>query len=152
MVLFYAFWFSHFCQTILQPRFFSVNATLSSFILNLFGMGTVANRECISSSVFSVNIARGCDAVEAMALFASAMLAYPSKWNDKLIGFLASILVLFVLNISRVVSLFLTGIYFPKAFEFMHVEFWQVLFVIFAIGLLFIWIKWTEKEASHDSR
>lgn len=55
---------------------------------------------------------------------------------------------LFALNVGRIVSLFLTGIYFPKAFNVMHVEVWQVLFIIFAIGLWIFWIKWTKKRSS----
>jgi len=63
----------------------------------------------------------------------------------KLVGFFIGIAVLFTFNILRVVSLFFTGVYFPKAFDFMHVEVWQVLFILFAIGLWIFWIKWTRK-------
>ena len=152
MVLFYVFWLSGLCQNHIQPQIVSINARLSSFILNLFGMGTIAIKETISSSSFSVSIARGCDAMEAMALFASALLTFPAGWNYKLAGFIAGITVLFFLNIGRIISLFLTGIYFPKAFEFMHVEVWQVLFILFAIGVWIFWIKWTRKGESHAAQ
>ncbi len=149
MILFYAFWLSDYCQNNIQPHIVSGNARLSSFLLNLFGMGTTAMKETISSTAFSVSIARGCDAMEAMALFASALLAFPAKWKFKVVGFFVGIAILFSLNILRVVSLFLTGVYYPKAFEIMHVEVWQVVFIIFAIGLWIFWIKWTRKEAAY---
>jgi exosortase H (IPTLxxWG-CTERM-specific) len=152
MILFYIFWLSDFYNDNIQAKIVSVNSGISSFILNLFGMETRAVKQSVSSSTFSVNIARGCDAIEAMALFASALLAFPSKWSYKLMGFFAGIAVLFALNIFRIVSLFLTGIYFPKAFEIMHVEVWQVLFIIFAIGLWIFWIKWTRKGAAHVTK
>ncbi|MDP1622591.1 MAG: archaeosortase/exosortase family protein [Bacteroidales bacterium] len=145
MILFYVYWLSDYSQNIVQPKVVQVNAGLSNFILNIFGMGTTTVNGTISSARFSVNIARGCDAMEAMALFASALLTFPARWNYKLIGFFSGIALLFSLNILRVVSLFLTGIYFPKAFEIMHVEVWQVLFIIFAIGLFIFWIRWTRK-------
>jgi exosortase H (IPTLxxWG-CTERM-specific) len=148
MILFYVFWLSDFFQSNIQPIIVSANSGISSFILNIFGMGTTAAGDNISSPRFAVNIARGCDAMEAMALFASALLAFPARWNYKLIGFFAGIAALFALNIVRIVSLFLTGIYFPKAFEIMHVEVWQVVFIIFAIGLWIFWIKLTRKGAS----
>lgn len=151
MILFYAFWLSDYCQNNIQPNIVSVNARFSSFILNLFGMETTAVKERISSSSFSVSIARGCDAIEAMALFALALLAFPARWNYKVIGFFVGIAILFSLNIVRIVSLFLTGIYFPKAFEIMHVEVWQVLFILLAIGLWIFWIKWTRKGSAHAS-
>jgi exosortase H (IPTLxxWG-CTERM-specific) len=149
MILFYVFWLSDYCQNNIQPSIVSVNARLSSFFLNIFGIKTTAVKENISSSSFSVSIAKGCDAMEAMALFASALLAFPAKWKYKLIGFFAGIALLFMLNIARIISLFLTGLYFPKAFEIMHVEVWQVLFILFAVGLWIFWIRWTKKDISH---
>ena len=149
MVLFYVFWLSDYCQNNIQPSIVSANARLSSFVLNIFGMKTLAIKESISSTSFSVSIAKGCDAMEAMALFASALLAFPAGWKYKLTGFFAGIAMLFTLNIGRIISLFITGLYYPKAFEIMHVEVWQVLFIIFALGLWIFWIKWTRKGVSH---
>jgi exosortase H (IPTLxxWG-CTERM-specific) len=148
MILFYIFWLSDFSQNIIQPKVVSVNAKLSSLILNIFGMRTKADQALLSSSAFSVSIARGCDAIEAMALYASALLSFPAGWRSKIAGFFVGIALLFVLNIARIISLFLTGIYFPKAFEIMHVEVWQVLFILFAIGMWIFWIKWTRKGVS----
>jgi exosortase H (IPTLxxWG-CTERM-specific) len=146
MILFYAFWLSDFFQGNIHPAIVSTNARLSSSILNLFGMGTMAMNEMIYSCYFSISIARGCDAVEAMALFATALLAFPAKWKFKLPGFFAGIAILFALNILRIISLFLIGLHYPKEFEFMHVEVWQALFIIFAVGLWIFWIKWARKE------
>jgi exosortase H (IPTLxxWG-CTERM-specific) len=145
MILFYALLLSDYFQNGIQLQIVALDANISSFILNLLGMNTTANKEMITSPAFSISIARGCDALEAMALFASALLSFPSKWNYKLAGFFGGIAILFTLNIVRVVSLFITGRYFPKAFEFMHVEFWQGVFILFAIGLWIFWIKWTRK-------
>jgi exosortase H (IPTLxxWG-CTERM-specific) len=147
MVIFYIFWLSDYCQSNIQPGIVTANAKISSFILNLFGLKTVTAGGSISSESFSVSIAKGCDAMEAMALFASALLAFPAKWKFKLIGFFAGIAMLFTLNLGRIVSLFITGLYYPKAFEIMHVEVWQVLFIVFALGIWVFWIKWTRKEA-----
>lgn len=149
MVLFYAILLSEFFQTGMQLSIISANAKISSFILNILGMQTVANKETISSAAYSISIARGCDALEAMALFASALLTFPARWKHKLIGFFGGIALLFSLNIVRVVSLYLVGLYYPKAFEFMHVEAWQVIFIIFAIGIWIFWIRWSRKEAPH---
>ena len=149
MVVFYVFWLSDFCQNKILPQFLSVNTQLSGFILNLFGQKTHASGDVLFSSSFSVRIARGCDGLEAMALFASTLLAFPARWNYKLVGFFSGIAVLFILNVVRIISLFLTGVYFPKVFEFMHVEVWQVLFILFAIGLWIFWVKWARKGESH---
>jgi exosortase H (IPTLxxWG-CTERM-specific) len=146
MILFYLFWLSDFSQEKVQPVIVSVNARVSGFILNLFGMGTTSSGGMISSPRFSVSIARGCDAIEAMALFATALITFPARWKYKLTGLLTGIALLFSLNILRIVSLFLTGIWFPSAFEMMHVEVWQVVFIVFAIALWIFWIRWARTE------
>ncbi len=152
MILFYVFWLSDYAQQGIQKSIVHVNAGLSSAILNIFGMQTTAIDETLASQAFSVSIARGCDAIEAMALFASALLAFPANWLKKLVGLAAGLLILFALNIGRIISLFLTGIHYPKAFEFMHVEFWQVAFILFAVGLWIFWIKWTRKETTDAAK
>ena len=44
-----------------------------------------------------------------------------------------------VLNLVRVISLFLVRIYSPKAFETMHLDVWQALFIFLAIVLWAVW-------------
>jgi exosortase H (IPTLxxWG-CTERM-specific) len=152
MVLFYAFLLSDYFQNNLQIPVVALDASISSFILNLFGVGTTATREVISSPSYSISVARGCDGLEAMALFAASLLAFPASWKYKLIGLVAGLAILFTLNIGRIVSLYITGLHYPKLFEFMHVEFWQAIFIIFAVGLWIFWIKWTRKEATHAAK
>jgi exosortase/archaeosortase family protein len=147
MALFYLFLFSDFYQNGIHPHIVSINAKISSFVLNIFGMKTTAVAENINNDKFSVCIAKGCDAVEAMALFGVALLAFPAKWKFKLIGFFTGIAILFMLNIVRVVTLFITGFYYPNIFELMHVEVWQAVFILAAVGLWIFWIKWTRKGA-----
>ncbi|MEI7660565.1 MAG: exosortase H [Bacteroidota bacterium] len=146
MILFYLCWLSDFFQTGIQPHIVSVNARISSFILNIFGMKTTVTKEVIASTFFSISIARGCDGMEAMALFATAILAFPSAWKFKIMGVLAGVALLFMLNIVRIISLFYIGLKYPKIFEFMHVEVWQAIFIIVAIGLWIFWIKWSRRE------
>lgn len=149
MLLFYAFWLSSFFDKHIQTNIVSVNAVISNLILNLLGQNTHSTEGMIFSPAFSISVKRGCDAIEAMALFASAVLAFPAHWKNKLIGFFGGLILLFLLNIVRIVSLFLTGIYYPKAFDMMHVEIWQVVFIFTAIGLWLFWIQKSSKRKVH---
>lgn len=81
-----------------------------------------------------------------MALYISALLSFPAGWKYKFAGFFGGIAILFTLNIVRIVSLFLTRVYFPIFFEIMHVDVWQAGFVIFAISLLACWLIWVIKR------
>ena len=145
MALFYAFWFSSFYAGNIHPKIVGLNAIISSKLLNLLGQHTVSQGDTVSSSVFSISVKKGCDAVEAMALFTSAVLAFPMSWKVKLRGLLIGILLLFTLNFIRIVSLYLTGVYYPEAFETMHIEVWQVLFIIFSLGLWIFVIRQDHK-------
>lgn len=121
-----------------------INAHISNFFLNLFGAQTqVINQSTIQSSIFSINIKRGCDAVEAIALFTAAILAFPTTWSKKLIGILGGGFVLFMLNIIRIDSLYWIGTKSKFWFDIMHYDIWQFLFILCTVGLIFFWMQWT---------
>lgn len=149
MILFYTFWLSDFFELNIHPKIVSANASISSFFLNLLGQQTLASNQVVVSPRFSISVSRGCDAIEAMALFGAAMLAFPFKWTKKLTGLFIGIIVLFVLNLVRIISLFLTGVYAPRAFEIMHVEVWQVVFIFIALALWIFWIRMSLKQKTH---
>jgi exosortase/archaeosortase family protein len=77
-----------------------------------------------------------------VAIYLSAVLAYPSRAKEKLKGFALGTSVILSLNLIRVVSLMYIGRYFPSFFEAAHLLIWQSL-IIFAA--LLAWIYWTER-------
>lgn len=99
----------------------------------------------ISSARFSIGINYGCDASEPLALFVAAVLAFPAPFRRKIPGILLGAVILAALNLARIVSLFLAGVYFPNAFEWLHVEAWPAIFIMLAIVLWAIWIQWAMK-------
>jgi len=140
---------------ILEPfpymsHFFSfyqhLNAKVSGAILALLGHDIKVAGDTISSPDFSVNLRHGCDAVEPSALFVFAVLAFPAPFLRKIPGIVVGVLFLATVNILRVISLFLIGVYFPKAFHAMHVDVWQALFIFLAIGFWVLWALWAGKS------
>lgn len=119
----------------------SAYTAISSILLNIFGLGTNANGAILSSARFSVNVQEGCDAVVPTILFITAVLVFPTTWRHKLWGLGTGVPALFGLNLIRIISLFLTGLYAPDFFDFMHVEFWQALFIILTVLLFIQWLK-----------
>ena len=75
----------------------------------------------------------------------------PSRWG-RLAKFLVvaavlgGVIVRMVLNVIRIITLFLTRLHWPKAFDIMHVDVWQVMFILFAILLWALWASWTTKR------
>jgi len=154
MALFYTF--NIFCPAHVTNRFFSsyqhFNAEVSGSLLTMLGHDITVSGETISSPGFSVNIRHGCDAVEPTALFIFAVLAFPAPFLKKLPGVIAGTVFLAIINIIRIVSLFLIGVYYPKAFHTMHVDVWQAIFILFAIVAWVLWALWSGKGPKQAER
>ena len=146
MIAFYAVWVTDFFKEHVFNPALQVNAKIASFILNIFGYGTTATGKEIFNERFTISVRRGCDAIEPVALFVCAVLSFPASLKQKLPGIGLGVLFLLTVNLIRIVSLFLTGIYAPSFFELMHMEVWQVVFIMLAVASWMIWIRWVMKS------
>jgi exosortase H (IPTLxxWG-CTERM-specific) len=145
LALFYGLTLTPLFKKTLFPGYLRLNAVVSSAILSGLGQGTSISGTGISSARCTIDIRRGCDAVEPTALFVAAVLAFPAAFRRKISGVLAGMVLLALLNLVRIISLFLVGVYFPKAFELMHGDVWQALFILLSILLWALWIQWAMK-------
>jgi exosortase H (IPTLxxWG-CTERM-specific) len=145
MAVFYAITFIPVVNQDIFPAYMRFNAKLSVVVINVFGEGATASGTAVTSSRFSVDIRHGCDAVAPSALFIAAVLAFPGTLRSKVPGILVGTLVLAAINIIRIVSLFYTGIYFPRAFEAMHVDVWQPVFILLALTFWVVWAWWATR-------
>lgn len=139
------FWTSSLFHNYFVAFITQLDAKLASIILNIFGWGTVTEGYQISSDAMTLNVKTGCDGLEAMAIFGSGVIAYTAPLVNKFKGLLFGIGSLFVLNIIRVVHLYISGVYMPNYFEFFHEEFWQAVVIIAALILLAVWINSLQK-------
>lgn len=117
-------------------------ARMSGVVLDLLGQDVTMQGTIIRSPRFAVNIKNGCNGVEAMLIFLSAVLAFPAPWRSRLAGLALGILAIQVVNLIRVVALFLTGVYFPKLFDTSHTVIWQTVVILFGVLL---WIFWANR-------
>ena len=116
-------------------------------VLQVFGDDARVTGTSIFSSRFSLNIERGCDAIQVSAFFVFAVLAWPasvSRWR-RATGVALGTLVLLTLNLVRIVSLYYTGIYLPGAFDRLHLDVWQPGFVVLALLFWMIWVQWVTR-------
>jgi exosortase/archaeosortase family protein len=128
------------------PAYHRLIAAASARVLSLLGENTRVLETGIFSPEFSLQIVGGCDAIEATGLFVCAVLAFPAGLRRKVVAILGGVLALAVLNLVRVVSLFLIGVHLPSIVNFMHVEIWQGLFIIFAVMLWVVWLLWITRN------
>ncbi len=145
MGVFYALTFIPVLNKTALPGLQKANAEVSTAILNLFGEGATSQGTSINSSRYNINIAHGCDAIEPAALFVAAVLAFPASFRSKFPALFAGTSLLLVINLIRIISLFYTGIYWPAAFETMHVDVWQPAFIVLSLFLWTLWALWATK-------
>lgn len=128
--------------TIAKPIFVGY-ANMGSYILNILGEGTSANGVSITSPFFSLTIKEGCDAITPIILYSMAILAFPISLRLKWPGLLLGIMALFILNVIRIISLYYVGKHFSyETFDFVHVDVWQILFLIMTIFTWLLWMRW----------
>ena len=142
MGIYYGATLSPFFHQTFFPGYLRWNARVSNVFLNWLGQATTVAGSSIFSSHFSIDVRRGCDAIEPSVLFVSAVLAFPSPFLRKIPGILIGTVVLLAINLVRIVTLFLTGVFYPKAFHAMHADVWQILFILLAVIFWALWIRW----------
>jgi|SRR5262249_128278 len=109
-------------------------------IVNLFGSGAVAAGTLVKTERFSMDIAMGCDGVEACCFFLAGVLAFPTTWRAKLIGLGFGIPVIQLINLGRLVGLFYAGTYWPSLEEELHVYVAQTVVILFSTAVLVYWL------------
>lgn len=144
MAAFNLFFYMGFSQSGGFNTYLTWNAKVSAAILGRLGDDARVNGVVLSTPRFAMTLMTGCDALQATAIFVFAVLASPTpismagRWVPLVLG----IVFLLALNVVRIISLYYTGVYYPNAFETMHVDVWQALFIFLPIFLWVIWSRW----------
>ena len=146
MAVFNLIRYTKFFEQWIYAPLVTANAHISSWILNIFGQETHADLNSIYSEPFDLSIAAGCDALTPITIFASVVLAFPATTKQKLTGAGLGIAFLLIINLVRIVALYFVGRYYHDWFEFMHVEFFQFLFILLGLICCGVWLKWVFKN------
>jgi exosortase H (IPTLxxWG-CTERM-specific) len=128
---------------VIEP-FTGVIARASGVALRGLGQPVVRTGTLLRSPRFGVNIRNGCNGVEAMVILLAAIVAFPASWRARLAGLAIGGAAIQVVNLVRVVALFLTGAYLPRFFDAAHTVVWQSLVILSAVV---IWILWARRVA-----
>lgn len=123
-------------------RFSGILATLSGAVLNLLGQHVAVKGTVIAGTSFAVDIRNGCNGIEAVIFLCAGIFAFRAPLKARLVGALVSCGVIQALNILRIVSLYLIGVYLPGSFDTFHLAVWQS--VIFGAAVLMFTV-WTSR-------
>lgn len=145
MALFYLIWASPIFQTTVVPFIAHLYAKMGNFVLNILGYQVSCHQDMITSQEFSIGIQNGCDGIEGLAIYLCAVAIYPALLSQKAKGIFWGSLFLIVLNLIRIVSLYMIGVHLPSIFDIMHESIWQILFIVLTLAALFVWVDSLDK-------
>ena len=92
-----------------------------------------------------IAIGNPCNGLVIMALYAGFIIAYPGKLSFKVVFIISGILIIFCLNLARVVALTFNWMYFRSSFEFNHN--YTFTFLVYAVVFI-MWMVWANKFSS----
>jgi len=126
---------------------FYINSTsyLSGLILHIFDSSINTNNQIIAGKTFNIILSFGCEGSEPLAVFAAGIFAYPSDFKSKIIGLTIGLPLLYVLNIFRIILLYVIGTTYHQLFDIFHTTLFPIIFILFA---LFFWIIWIQRFTS----
>ena len=92
---------------------------------------------------FTFIVVPSCGAIEVMAIFLSAVLAFPATWRHRAWGMALGLPFMYLVNIVRLVCLACLGAIDQSGawFNFVHEYVWQAGYVIF---VALVWMAWAE--------
>ena len=120
-------------------------ARMSGFILGLIGEDITIKGVILSSPRFTVTIYNGCNGLITSLIFISGVLAFPARWQAKVIGVVGGLISIQIINLIRIISLFYIGIYLPQFFNQSHIFIWQSIVILAGVSL---WVFWAHTLAA----
>jgi exosortase family protein XrtF len=151
LVWYFVFEFWILPYTDIHRIFTTWSAYLSGEVLNIFSIIPVEVRPNLAADNFAiyhavtgkklVNVGHGCNALALMVLFSGFILAFPAAIRKKIQFLAGGILLIFVLNILRVVALTTLWVYNPRWVDFNHKYAFTTFMYLVIIGMWFLWIR-----------
>jgi exosortase/archaeosortase family protein len=119
----------------------TMNAAVSGWILRMFGVEVTTQGIFMYGVHGTLAIATGCNGVEALVIYFSAILAFPAKWKDKMTGAAIGFTGIFLINLLRILCLFIVSQYYPGENETAHIYVGQTLVIVMTLGLFLLWAE-----------
>lgn len=127
----------------------SLAAKHSSALFSLFGYEishrmTNYGEAMVMGEETLLYVAHSCNGLVLYALFAGFILIFSGRWLHKLVYISAGLVLIYCLNILRIISLSLIQINHPDYLDVSH----KYIFTIIVYGAIFmLWMKWVNMQA-----
>lgn len=118
-----------------------LNASVAARLINSFdpSAGARAVHTGVLSPRAHVEIMKGCEGSDVVLLAMAALIAFPLPLARKLAGLLVAAVLIYAINLVRIVSLFYVMAYRPGWFDAFHGIVWQTLIILLVAVFFFVW-------------
>jgi len=124
-------------------------ASFSRFCLRVVGVDARGEGALITSPQFSVTIKNVCNGLEVTAIFFATVLGFPSGARSKLLGLAIGYPAIFLVNVARIMVLFVLGFKIPGIFDDVHYYYAQAFVIIVTVA---VWMAWVALFTDYGSR
>jgi len=119
---------------------------LTSKILEMLAIPSTYQGSIIKLPSIALDVRFGCNGLEAVMIYAVALIAFPSPLKKKLIGILGGFIVIQAINIIRIASLAYSAIHFKSLFEYIHIYIAQGMMIAVSLGIFFIYLNYAKSS------
>ena len=117
-------------------------------ILNFIGISAGGSGSLLFLPNITFDVKFGCNGLEAVLIYAVAILSFPARWSKKIIGIFAGLVIIQIINLIRIVGLAYTGVYYQNLFDIFHIYIAQGIMIAVALGVFLIYIYYLTYESS----
>ncbi|UCH92454.1 MAG: archaeosortase/exosortase family protein [Candidatus Aminicenantes bacterium] len=130
-------------EKILRP-YAVLTAQITGWILQGFMSGTrVLENVVFQPRGFAMIITVKCLGLLLAGFLIAVILASPSSMRKKIIGIILGTGIIFMVNLLRLISLFVVGTYASGSIDFVHDILWEGIMIVLTFG---IWMKWRKMK------
>jgi exosortase/archaeosortase family protein len=152
MGAFYAFLYYPYGEDSLPARLLFQYLALLARIAG--GLASLVDRSVSVQGVYilgrqPLHVVLDCAALDALALFAAAVLAFPARARAKLKGFIAGGAIIWSFNVLRIVLLYVAGMKSPRLFDVLHEDVMALLLVLVSVACF---VAWAARLCNHPTR
>jgi exosortase/archaeosortase family protein len=109
-------------------------------LLNFIGLESSGKGSLLFLPNITFDVRFGCNGLEAVLIYAVAVISFPAKWLKKTIGITAGFIIIQVINLLRIVGLAFSGVYYKEIFDLLHIYIAQGIMIAVALGVFLIYI------------
>jgi len=117
---------------------------LTSKILKILSIPSTSQGSIIALPSVALDVRFGCNGLEAVMIYAVAVLAFPAPWKHRLIGILGGFLIIQIINLLRIASLAYSAVHFKSLFEYIHIYIAQGMMIAVSLGIFFIYVNYAK--------